>query len=250
MTTASSRPAGGVPARAARSARAEQDWIAVRMLGDTQDAAWCVGSYGSSAVILGCAQASRHPAALERARAYGLDLVLRSSGGGAVLVGPGFLSVAVVLPAAHRLVVGGPLAAYRWLGCLHAGVLRDAGLPAVAVAPAAVGARAGPAWACFGGLSPWEVTVEGRKIVGLAQRRSKGKVLLVSGTLVQPPDWSLLCRVLGETEADAAVLRECTVAVNALTPRAMPADALAWRLHSALDDVLTGHGVPARSVLA
>lgn len=249
--TEPSRPApAGMPAVVIQSAQNEQDWINAHLRGDADGAAWRIGSYQAPAVVLGCAQASRYASTLERARSQGVEIVQRSSGGGAVLAGPGLLSMALVLPAGHRLVAEGPMAAYRWLGCLHAGVLRDAGLQALAVAPAAIGPRPGPAWACYGGLSPWEVTVHGRKIVGLAQRRAQGKVLLVSGTLVHTPDWALLCRMLGEGQADAEALRLCTVAVNALTPFAMPVDALAWRLRSALDDVLAGHRLPADRGLA
>lgn len=246
MMTMAGMAMKGTSALVTQSAQAEQDWIATRMGDDADGVCWRVGNYSSPAVILGCSQSGRHQAAHHRAQAHGIELVLRSSGGGAVLAGPGLLSVAMVFPAGHRLVVNGPMAAYRWLGCLHAGVLRDAGLPAVAIAPAAIEARAGPVWACFGGLSPWEVTVDGRKIVGLAQRRAQGKVLLVSGTLVQTPDWPMLCRIVGEPEADADSLHRCTVAVNALTPFAMPVDTLAWRVRSALDDVIAGHRLHLR----
>eukprot|EP01034_Spumella_vulgaris_P044296 gene44296-55086_t len=36
-------------------------------------------------------------------------------------------------------------------------------------------------WACYGGYSPWEVVVGRRKLVGLAQVRRRGGVLLVAG---------------------------------------------------------------------
>ncbi|MDE1950250.1 MAG: hypothetical protein KGI35_16635, partial [Burkholderiales bacterium] len=92
-------------------------------------------------------------------------VLLRDSGGGAVLVGPWLLGVSVLLPAADALAAGGTVASYRWLGELLAEALRAGGVEALAVSPQRLrefdAARAEPAldWACFGALSPWEVLV-------------------------------------------------------------------------------------------
>ena len=64
---------------------------------------------------------------------------------------------------------------------------------------------------------------DGRKLVGLAQRRQRDGVLLVAGTLIADPDWSLLCGVMGHPE-DEATLRRRSVSCQALAggPMAVP----------------------------
>ena len=96
-----------------------------------------------------------------------------------------------------------------------------------AAGPAAVRGFPPVGWACFGSVSPWEVVDgEGRKLVGMAQRRRKQGVLLVAGTLVGPTDWRLLCDALGQP-ADAVALRERTVCMQELTRLGAQAQGLA-----------------------
>ncbi|MDR9892950.1 hypothetical protein O7047_22380, partial [Pseudenterobacter timonensis] len=84
------------------------------------------------------------------------------------------LSLSVVLPNDHPLAAVGLVESYRWLGQLIAAELGALCIPAEALAPAALPPSDGQLhWACFGGLSPWEVVVAGRKIAGLAQRRCR-----------------------------------------------------------------------------
>jgi len=178
-------------------------------------AAW---SYGVPAVVLGCSQ--RPDAAMNAAaRAAGVALVERRSGGGAVLAGPWLLGVSVVLPPDHPLVVPSVTESYRWFGEAHAAALRRAGIQCqtVRVATARTVARwwrseptsTTARWACFGALSPWEVmTAGGRKLVGLAQVRRRTGALLVSGTLLAQPDWRVLSRVVDGSAGAAAQLDE------------------------------------------
>jgi len=137
---------------------------------------------------------------------------------------------------------------YRRLGQLQVAALREFGVPARAVPPqelpraqeaggAGVGAGA-VAWACFGGLSPWElVNAEGRKLVGLAQRRCQTGVLLVAGTLVGATDWFLLCDAMGHPEHEPLLRRRTVGAEEIAGCRIEPerfADALRQRLEQAL----------------
>ena len=147
-------------------------------------------------------------------------MVERESGGGAVLAGPWLVSASVVLPHGHPWVSDGLINSYRRLGLLHEAVLKGFGVSAHALPPHelphsndACGTRVVD-WACFGGLSPWElVNVEGRKLVGLAQRKRQTGVLLVAGTLIGATDWPLLCDVMGHT-GDQARLRRSTVSAE------------------------------------
>lgn len=136
------------------------------------------------------------------------------------MTGPWLVSASVVLPHGHPWVSDGPIDSYRRLGQLHVAALREFGVPARALPPQALprtddSSGAGTVkWACFGRLSPWElVNAEGRKLVGLAQRKRQTGVLLVAGTLIGAADWSLLCDVMGQPE-DESMLRCRTVSAE------------------------------------
>jgi lipoate-protein ligase A len=126
------------------------------------------------------------------------------------------LSASVVLPATHPLALSGALAGYRRIGEAFATVLRDAGVEARALTPEEtirlqhVGPGADLQWACYGGLSPWEVVVGRRKIVGLAQVRRRTGVLVAAGLLLSRPDWAMLCKAIGKPADDAAILAQRT----------------------------------------
>ena len=164
------------------------------------------------------------------------ELLDRQSGGGAVLTGPWMVSASVILPQGHPLLGDGLLGCYRWLGQLHAAALAEFGVPAYALPPqslplanAMIDVRT-VNWACFGALSPWEVTDAGyRKLVGLAQRRQHAGVLLVAGTLVGAADWRLLCDVMGYPE-DEAILRRRTASCEELAGRPIEPGAFASAL--------------------
>lgn len=191
----------------------EQLWNEQQLLQPLRAPAWRSWRYREPVVVLGCAQRRL----LAEAGAHcGPELLLRASGGGAVLTGPWMLGLSVALPAHHPLVAEGPVGSYRWLGEQIAQLLQGAGIAAQAIAPQQLRQprpAPGPVlvdWACFGGLSPWEVLVRGRKIAGLAQVRRRTGVLLVGGLLLSPSPWPLLCRALGRDLEDAARLAELT----------------------------------------
>lgn len=215
-------------------------------------AAFRLWNHRTPAIVLGCSQrALRTGVALRLPE--GVELLERASGGGAVLSGPWMLSVSVVLPPDHAWAAGGGLEAYRRLGRLHAVVLAGLGVRTRAVPPEAV-ARAnqrlggGVPWACFGSLAPWELTdLAGRKLVGMAQRRQRGGVLLVAATLCHPPDWPLLCDAMACPQ-DAPRLQRITTTCDALADRAFSAGTLAMRLQQALarEVLALALGPPAR----
>jgi lipoate-protein ligase A len=192
-------------------------------------------------VVLGCSQRESHRDVQQRLGERAAVL-LRESGGGAVLVGPWLVSASVALPLDHPWVRGGVVSSYRAIAELHVAALAEVGIASEALQPAAVtrANEAGPVvrWACFGSLSPWEVVDgSGRKLVGLAQRRRRESVLLVAGTLVGAPDWALLCDALDHAQ-DEAALHARTVSCRQIAGRPVEptrlAAALGQRLHRAL----------------
>jgi len=154
------------------------------------------------------------------------------------------VSTSIVLPYGHPLLCDSLVSCYRWLGQLHAAALAEFGVPAYALpAPALPLANAmidvrTVNWACFGGLSPWEVVgADYRKLVGLAQRRRHAGVLLVAGTLIGATDWRLLCDVMGYPQ-DEAILRRRTVSAEELAGRLIEPETFASVLTQLIDNSL------------
>ncbi len=165
--------------------------------------------YTEPALVLGCGQRAN----LAQLPDSAIQALVRHAGGGAVLTGPWMLSLSVILPPDHPAVGQCILSSYRWLGESLATALHKCwDVPAKALASHPIR----PAhWACFAGLSPWEVVADGRKLVGLAQVRRRTGVLLTAGILVNPPDWALLCEAMGKPQTDATVLERATTSVSA-----------------------------------
>lgn len=207
-----------------------------------QAPAWRVWTYAVPSVVLGCAQRGLYADVLQRLDGRH-EVLMRASGGGAVLSGPWLVGVSVALPPSHDWVRESPVDSYREFGHLHVAALKAMGVPSRTLPPlSSVTANGTPEidWACFGGLSAWElVNSEGRKLTGLAQRRCKQGVLLVAGTLTGLTDWALLCQAMGRPD-DAPALNKRTVCAAEI--RGMPVDAHAFASHleAALEAAL-GH---------
>ncbi len=126
------------------------------------------------ALVLGSAQ-SLALVHQDRAEADGVEVVRRRSGGGLVALVPGNdLWVDLVLPRTSALWCDDVGRAFTWLGRTWAGVLADRlgpGAGPVVVHPGPLLRRRAGAVLCFAGLGPGEVTVAGRKVVGLSLRR-------------------------------------------------------------------------------
>lgn len=215
--------------RVAATIADEHAWVSGVLGAPVAAAQWRVWLYPAAEIVLGCSQRALHEEVARRAPP-GVPVSVRPSGGGAVLAGPWMVGASVVLPPGHRLLAGGLVASYRWLGELHAQLMQEAGVDAREVVPQPAGSQAAAdavRWACFGSLSPWEVTdAAGRKLTGLAQQRRRGGVAFSAGTLVSRPDWRMLCDALG-TPADAARLERLTAACDE-APGASGIDALEW----------------------
>jgi lipoate-protein ligase A len=145
----------------------------------------------------------------------------RSTGGGAVSCDDHYLMLDIVLPRGHPLVIDDVGQSYRWLarGLQAALEARGAALRAVTPREAAklpVAERAAARLACFAGTGSYElVTRDGRKLVGLAQRRRGGAALLQAAAYVAPPRLDVAAR-LGLPRDQEERLRERLVRIATL----------------------------------
>ena len=170
-----------------------------------------------------------------------IPLYHRRAGGTAVLVGPELLSLDVILPAGHPLILADIVESYRWFGDVWVKTLRSLGVETRLVSPQEAHAQrtllkqeatrnreAILSRACFGSLSSFEVIANERKVVGLDMiRRRKGSLLQAGVLLKWNPE--LLVELLGHSPEEQAILRE------RLPERAAGLDILAGRTISAME---------------
>lgn len=124
-----------------------------------------------------------------RAAGAGVEVLRRRSGGGAVLLRPGRqvwadFFVAATDPLWHDDVT---LAAH-WVGRLWASAVARF---TTAVCSVHTGRLVADRWGrlvCFAGMGPGEVFVNGRKVVGVSQRRSRDRVRIQTAARLQPAD--------------------------------------------------------------
>jgi lipoyl(octanoyl) transferase len=112
-------------------------------------------------------------------RRQGIEIVRRLTGGNAILHRE-CVTYAVIVGTDAELVAGGVVASQRRLSAPFAEALREAGAP-VAAAPDS--AQPAKGFDCFAEPGPWELTLEGRKVLGSAQTRRR-RVVLQHGSLM------------------------------------------------------------------
>jgi lipoate-protein ligase A len=182
------------------------------------------------------------------------DLLIyrRAAGGTAVLAGPDLLSLDVILPPGHPLAGRDIVEAYRWFGELWAATLQELGLPARTVPPAEAHAprtRSALAQAgrlehllrqsCYGAISPYEVIVNGRKLVGLDQVRRKVGFLFQGGLLLrwEPAHLAALLTAMPEERPSLAEgLRARAAGLDELLSRAVSPDEIIARFEALVQE--------------
>jgi lipoate---protein ligase len=179
-------------------------------------------------------------------RAAALPVVQRTSGGGAVLLSPDVLSLDVLLPAGHALLAGDLAAVFVPVGRAWAGALSDLGVagPSVHLGPSAVRRRGSErerllAAVCYATLGRGEVSVAGRKLVGLSQRRRRWGALVQCGLLRSWQPAPLLA-ALGASPDDADITCRA-VGLDELVRPAPPDDVVM----AAVEARLAGYSLPA-----
>lgn len=128
------------------------------------------------AVVLGSTQ---RPTVVDAAaaEAAGVEVAKRRSGGGAVFLEPGgAIWVDVLLPATDHRWDHDVGRSFAWLGQAWVDVVHELGAVGAGGAVVHEGPLVRRRWSdlvCFAGLGPGEVTVDGRKVVGISQRRTR-----------------------------------------------------------------------------
>jgi lipoate---protein ligase len=163
----------------------------------------------------------------------GIPIYHRRAGGTAVLVGPHLLDLDVILPPDHPLLLADVVESYRWLGETWVAALRHLGVETRTVSPAEAhlhqALRKTSAYeqlinrACYGSLSPYEVVVGRKKVVGLCMIRRRSGTLLQAGVILH---WETtqLAQLLGHTDEEQELL------ATGLLERAVGLDTLLSRV--------------------
>jgi lipoate-protein ligase A len=147
------------------------------------------------------------------------------------------LSLDVILPPGHALAGHDIVEAYRWFGELWAAMLQSLGAAARTISPAEAHAPRTRSFlaqaerleqlirqSCYGAVSPYEVCVHGRKVLGLDQVRRRVGFLFQGGLLLR---WNaeqvaaLLAALPEERPALAAGLRERAAGLDELLGHAI-----------------------------
>ncbi len=196
------------------------------------------------ALLLGSSQ-QPHEVDLAACAAAGVPVHRRRSGGGAVL-SDSLLLLDLALPPEDPLYTGDVTESYHWLGAVWAAALGALGIAASVVDIATARADAQMLDSllrrvCFGGLSPYEVVVERRKVVGLAQARRRTGALLQAGVYLQwAPERTaaLMAADPAERARLTAQLRARVVGLHDLAGYQSPAiDVMARQVGLALESI-------------
>ncbi len=126
------------------------------------------------AIALGSSQPEAEVDAVQASR-LGLAVVRRRSGGGAVLIVPGNqLWVEFLIPRGDSLWDDDVVRAADWAGAVWAEALESLGVAGLSVHHGRMVETRWSGAVCFAGLGPSEVVTNGRKAIGLSQRRNRG----------------------------------------------------------------------------
>ena len=156
----------------------------------------------------------------------GWDLVRRPTGGKAILHGDE-LTYSLNLPLDHPLAGGNVVESYRRISAGLLRALESLGLAAIAQHQGASARQADLGPVCFEIPSHYEISVEGRKLIGSAQLRRKG-ALLQHGTLPLDGDLARICDVLSFDSEKRRTAQKLQVRKRAVTLAQVAGRSLSW----------------------
>jgi len=168
-------------------------------------------------VSLGRYQGLENRVDLAYCRAHGIDVIRRTSGGGAIYTDAHCLEYAVIVDQAYPVIPTSLNESFQviCMGIVHA--LQTLGLAAT-----------------YKPIN--DVLVRGRKISGSAQRRRR--VLLQHGTLLVDADFDAMSQALRGGEGGAAALTERLTTVRREAGRGIPVDVVSDALKRGFEKVL------------
>jgi lipoate-protein ligase A len=160
-----------------------------------------------------------------RLRAHGWDLVRRLTGGRAILH-TDELTYSVAAPADEPRVAGGVLESYNRLARALLRAVQDLGLPVeIKEHAGAAGPSSNPV--CFEVPSTYEITVNGKKLIGSAQARKKEGVLQ-HGSLPLGGDLTRICQALVFADESAREQAAARLLTRATTVESVLGHAVDW----------------------
>lgn len=151
--------------------------------------------WSPACLSLGYAQRAEREVNFEACKRLGIDWVRRPTGGRAILHDAGELTYSLTASINDPLFSGGVLETYRKIS---GGLLEGLGLLGARASLAgkeARGSDGGGSAACFDAPSAYEITFEGKKLVGSAQAR-RGSAFMQQGTILLAVDVPKLFEVL------------------------------------------------------
>ena len=147
--------------------------VHARDLADDIDRVVTTVDVTAPAIVLGSAQ----PASdvdVDAAARLGVEIVRRRSGGGAVLLDPGDpVWIDVEIGRGDPLWDDDVSRSMLWLGAVWVEALARLGRDGAVVHDGAMRRPPLARVVCFAGLAPGEVTLDGAKVVGISQRRTR-----------------------------------------------------------------------------
>lgn len=138
------------------------------------------------AIVLGSTQPEQH-IDLALAEREGIEVARRRSGGGAVLVTrQAVLWVDLIVPAGDELWEDDVGKAAWWVGDAWAGAVRSLHVDGqISVWKDRLRSTDWSSRVCFAGVGPGEVLIDGRKVVGVSQRRTRSAALFQTAALLE-----------------------------------------------------------------
>lgn len=174
-----------------------------------------IGHVTDSAVVLGSTQ-KPEVLDLDRVAFEGLGVTRRRTGGGLVLVEPGAqVWLDLWLPPGDGLLLPDVGRSFAWLGEVWHSALAGLGVDATSHEGALQCGRWGRT-ICFAGVGPGELTVGGRKVVGLAQRRGRWGARFQAAALLRWEPERLAALVAVESEVRGVLATDLAAVAMAL----------------------------------